>query len=373
MDPFDRYPDWRRWSGPPGFHRRPDWRHKRGFLFWRFAWIFVFFFLIFLIGMAALAYVFTSLFGGDGPTAILVWLTGCGLAVLVPIAVLAAIRSFRGFADPLARVMAAADAVAEGDLSIRVQERGPGEIRQLARSFNRMVGEIERQDRLRRDLTADVAHELRTPLHILQGNLEGLQDGIYQPTPEQVELLLDETRQLARLVEDLRTLTLAESGQLTLVKQRVDLSQLVADAVASFRGRAEEAGVSLRYGSPPAEENRSIQGDPGRLDQVLSNLLANALQHTAAGGSVEVRMAPTPEGVQVQVSDDGEGIPAEDLPFIFDRFWRGERRADRGSGLGLAIARQLIQAHGGRIWAESPVEAGFGPGRGSSFTFTLPV
>jgi signal transduction histidine kinase len=278
--------------------------------------------------------------------------------------------------------MAAADAVAEGDFSARVPEgdipeRGPGELRQLARSFNRMVSELQRQDRLRKDLIADVAHELRTPLHILQGNLEGLQDGIYQPTNEQVELLLAETRQLARLVEDLRTLSLAEAGQLPLVRGPVDVGELISDAVTSFSGQAEAAGITLGFDLGEGGQPLTVSGDPGRLDQVLSNLLANALRHTPPGGTIEVRAMTTAEGVQVQVADDGEGIPAEDLPFIFDRFWRGDRAErtgkDRGSGLGLAIARQLVQAHGGRIWAESPIRQGDGPGRGSSFTFTLPV
>jgi signal transduction histidine kinase len=370
---FDHHPDWRRWPGPPHFRGSPDWRLKRGFLFRRFARIFVLFSVIFLIGMGGLAYLFTALFGGNRETAVLVWLAGCGLALFLPLVGLAAMRSFRGFADPLARVMAAADAVAEGDFTVRVPEHGSGEIRQLARSFNRMVSEIQRQDRLRRDLTADVAHELRTPLHILQGNLEGLQDGIYQPTPEQIELLLDESRQLARLVEDLRTLTLAEAGQLPLVKERVDLNELLSDAITSFSGAAEAAGIDLRMDPQPEGALPAVLGDPGRLDQVLSNLLANALQHTPSGGTIEVRAANAAEGVQVQVSDNGEGISAEDLPFIFDRFWRGDRRPDRGSGLGLAIARQLVQAHGGRIWAESPVREGPGSGRGSSFTFTLPL
>lgn len=303
------------------------------------------------------------------------WLAGCGLALVLPLtAGLVAMRSFRGLADPLARVMAAADAVAEGDFSARVPEYGRGEMRQLARSFNRMVSELERQNQLRRDLTADVAHELRTPLHILQGNLEGLQDAVYESTDEQIELLLDETRQLARLVEDLGTLSLAEAGQLPLVREPVDVDELIDDAVTSFSGQAEAAGINLRTGSRPDRALPTVMGDPGRLDQVLSNLLVNALRHTSAGGNIEVRAVTSADGIRIQVIDDGEGIPAEDLPFIFDRFWRGDRSGpDRGSGLGLAIARQLVQAHGGQIWAESPVREGLEPGRGSSFTFTLPL
>jgi two-component system OmpR family sensor kinase/two-component system sensor histidine kinase BaeS len=334
--------------------------------------------LIFVAGIGGLAYLFTTLLGGSEETALLVWLAGCGLAFALPLlAGLVAIRSFRRFADPLAQVMAGADSVAEGDFTVRVPERGPGEFRQMAHSFNRMVTELEHQDRLRRDLIADVAHELRTPLHILQGNLEGIQDGVYQPTPEQIELLLDETRQLSRLVEDLRTLSLAEAGQLSLLFEPVNIYQLVSDAVASFRGQAEAAGIRIVNETQNVDEPIVVKGDAGRLEQVLGNLLANALAYTPPGGTIEVVTGIKPEEVEVRVTDDGEGIPAEDLPHIFDRFWHGGsgdgRRWERSSGLGLAIARQLVQAHGGRIWAESPVGEDPEPGKGSSFTFTLPV
>jgi signal transduction histidine kinase len=264
--------------------------------------------------------------------------------------------------------MAAADEVAAGDLSVRVDEGGPGEIGRLATAFNHMVAELERSDRLRRDLTADVAHELRTPLHILQGNLEAIQDGVYTPTPEQIELLLDETRQLARLVEDLRTLSLAEAGQLELVKAPVQPSELIQDALTSFSAPAEAAGVRLLAEIEPAAADATIQGDAGRLDQVLGNLIANALRHSPPGKAVTVRLGLAAAGrLRLQVCDQGEGIPPEDLPYVFDRFWRGRRDDSQssGSGLGLAIARRLVQAHGGTIHVEST------PGHGATFTIEL--
>jgi len=363
---------WRnRWQHPEEF--QPLWRTKRRFLFLRFAGIFSAAVLLFLVGMAGLAFLLTHLFGGSGQATLMVWLAGCGLALVFPIlAVALVIRSFRGFMNPLARLMAAADAVADGDLSVRVPEEGRGEFRRLALSFNRMVSELERSDRLRRNLTADVAHELRTPLHIIQGNLEGIQDGVYQPDDEQINLLLDETRQLSRLVEDLRTLSLAEAGQLPLKKEEVDLDDLLGDVATSFSGQAEAAGVDLAVDPPaPGGPPRVMQGDAGRLDQVLSNLVANALRHTPPGGRITLKAAAVPEGFRLQVCDNGSGIPPDDLPFIFDRFWHGDPARpdsrDSSSGLGLAIARQLVQAHGGRISVESQLN------QGTTFTIDLPV
>jgi two-component system OmpR family sensor kinase/two-component system sensor histidine kinase BaeS len=348
-------------------------RRKGGRLFLRFIVFFGVIILLLLGGMAALAFLFSRFFEGDGRTAVLVWLSGCSLALALPLLAAAiAMRAFRGIATPLADVMAAADTVAEGDLSARVlvPDHGPREFGKLAESFNRMAEELERADRQRRNLTADVAHELRTPLHIIQGNLEGILDGVYEPTPEHVSATLDETRALARLVEDLRTLSLAEAGQLPLMLEPVDVTELLADVVTSFSGQAEAAAIRLSIEAEEALPGITIQADVGRLDQVLTNLMANALRHTPPAGAVTLQAEPTDTGVRISVRDTGEGIPPEDLPLIFDRFWRGDRsrtRADgAGSGLGLAIARQLVQAHGGKISVQSQL------GQGTTFTIELP-
>jgi two-component system OmpR family sensor kinase/two-component system sensor histidine kinase BaeS len=250
----------------------------------------------------------------------LVWIGGCGLSLALPLlAGLLARQAFRGIATPLADVMAAADAVAEGDLSVRVPvpEYGRGEFSRLAESFNHMTEELERADQQRRNLTADVAHELRTPLHIIQGNLEGIL--VYEPTAEHITATLDEARALARLVDDLRLLSLAEAGQLPLVREPVGVTELLADVSTSFSGQAEALGIalcvepalnlsngpalSLSNGTAPSP--LTIIADVGRLDQVLSNLTANALRHTPSGGTITLRAEPVEGGVRISVRDRG--------------------------------------------------------------------
>jgi two-component system sensor histidine kinase BaeS len=377
------HPPWARHHRPPrargehdDLHSFVEWRHrskrKRGCLFLRFIWVFGFMVLLVVGGMAALAFLFTRLFGGDGQVAVLVWVGGCGLALALPLlAAGLAIWAFRSIATPLGDVMAAADAVAEGDLGVRVPVRGREEFARLAESFNRMVEELESADRQRRNLTADVAHELNTPLHIIQGNLEGILDDVYVPTEEHISATLDETRLLARLVDDLRTLSLAEAGELPLVWEPVDVTELLADVGTSFSGQAEDAGIDLHLEAVGDPTAMTITGDVGRLDQVLGNLMANALRHTPSGGTITLQADPMDGGVRIIVSDTGEGIPAEDLPAIFDRFWRGDRSRSHasgaGSGLGLAIVKQLVQSHGGRIGVESE------PGQGTTFIIELPA
>jgi two-component system OmpR family sensor kinase/two-component system sensor histidine kinase BaeS len=280
------------------------------------------------------------------------------------------------FADPLSETMRAADVLASGDLSARAPVQGSPEFRHFARAFNRMAAALEMADRQRRELLADVAHELRTPLTIVQGNLEGLRDGVYQATPEHLDLVLEETQKLGRLVEDLRLLTLAEAGQLPLDLQVLDAAQLLADVRDVFAPQAQEAGIDLGLeataGLPP------LLADPQRLGQVLGNLVANALRHTPAGGRVIlgaewVDDRGGPGQIKFWVADTGEGIPEGDLPRIFDRFWRGDparaHGAGAGSGLGLAIAKSLVEAHGGRIWAKSDGV----PGRGATVSFVVPL
>ncbi len=355
-------PPWR--DGSQGWRARdPAWRQKRRFLLGRLMVGFLFFTALILGGMALMAFLVTRFFGGGGQDIFIVWIGGCGLLFAIPVLMLAGgIRAYRRYATPLADVMAAADAVADGDLTVRVNEAGPGEFARLSRSFNRMTAELEQSDRLRRNLTADVAHELRNPLHIIQGNLEGMLDGIYEPSGEHIAATLDETRALTRLVEDLQTIAAAEAGQLTLITAPVDVRELLADLVTSFGPMAETAGITLSATTDGAADDLTVMGDVGRLDQVLTNLVTNALRHTETGGAVTLHAGPTVAGVRITVTDNGEGIPADDLPYVFERFWRGDparsHRGGAGGGLGLAIARQLIEAHGGAIEVES--EAGQG-------------
>lgn len=359
------------WASHEGTDWSPPWGRRPRFLFLRFAGVFGFMAMLVLGGMAAAAFLITQLFGGDGQTALLVWVAGLGISLAMPLlAVAMAVRAFRRITTPLANVMAAADTVAEGDLSARVPEQGSGEFRRLARSFNRMTTELERTDQQRRNLTADVAHELRTPLHVIQGNLEGILDGVYEPTVEHVNATLDETRLLARLVDDLRTLSLAESGQLPLMQEPIDVRELLEDVGTSLSGQAEAAGIDLRVEVDGSAEGIAVTADAGRMDQVLTNLIVNALRHTPRGGVIRLAAVAAPHGARITVSDTGEGISPEDVPFIFDRFWRGDRSRSHaggtGGGLGLAIARQLVRAQAGRIEVESEL------GAGTTFTVDLP-
>jgi two-component system OmpR family sensor kinase/two-component system sensor histidine kinase BaeS len=271
-------------------------------------------------------------------------------------------RTLRRGASPLRAVMDAADRVAGGDYTVHVDERGPLPLRALAHSFNAMTERLAQADRQRRDLMADVAHELRTPLTILQGRLEGLRDGVYPRDDEQLGVLVEETQVLSRLIEDLRTLALADAGALRLERESTDLVGLVRDAVRGFGPEAARHGVTLSVVATAAEAPFDL--DPVRIRQVLSNLLSNAVRHTPAGRGITVSVESGPPGVTVAVADAGEGIAPEDVPLIFDRFYKGE--ASRGSGLGLTIAKRLVAAHGGEIGAASR------PGDGTVVTFTLP-
>ena len=260
---------------------------------------------------------------------------------------------FRGlmgrFGFPLGAMVEAADRVAAGDYSTRAPEHGPRWMRTLARAFNSMTSKLEVQDRQRRDLMADIAHELRTPLAVLQGRLEGMLDGVYPRDEGQIAAVLQETQMLARLVEDLRTLAHTESGTLTLQKESTDLAILLNDTAASFAAETSERRVRLDVEA--AANLPLIDIDPVRIREVLTNLISNALRHTPENGRVSVTASAQADTIVIAVSDTGRGIPAEDLPRIFDRFYKGH--GSRGSGLGLTIARNLVVAHGGEIRAES--------------------
>jgi len=272
-------------------------------------------------------------------------------------------RAVRRMAAPIGEVMEAADRVAGGDYSTRVQVRGAGEVGRLASSFNQMAERLQANETQRRALLADVAHELRTPLSVIRGNVEGMLDGVYPADEAHLGPVLEETAVMARLLDDLQTLSTAEAGVLRLHRERVDPAALAEDAATAFRARADRAGVGLdcRSTAPVPE----VDVDPLRIGEVLANLLTNAIRHTPRGGSVQVVVSPDPGGVAFAVSDTGPGIDARDLPHVFDRFVKS---ADSGgAGLGLAIARSLVEAHGGRITAESA------PGQGTTMRFVVPA
>jgi len=253
---------------------------------------------------------------------------------------------------PLAEVTAAAKEVADGDLSARVRVEGPDDLKILSDSFNQMADALERNDRERRDMLADIAHELRTPLTVLRGKLEGILDGIYPADQEHIVPALEETYLLERLVDDLRLLTLAESRQLPFEKKELDLSDLSRHVISLFQAQAEENKIQLELEG--ADSHPQALLDPQRTEQVIGNLIGNALRYVPEGGRVWVDVRRDGDTVLVSVNDNGPGVPEDELPHLFNRFWRGDKsrtRASGGAGLGLAIARQLVEAQGGRISA----------------------
>lgn len=281
-----------------------------------------------------------------------------------------------GLVRPIGRLTTATAAVARGDLSQRVPVTTKDEIGDLATAFNAMAADLQKTGQLRRDMTADIAHELRNPLAALQGSIEAVMDGVLPPTEENLQPLLDQTQLLTRLVDDLRTLALADAGQLPLHRAHTDPAGLVRSAVAQFAAQAEAKNIVLRADIPAELPRLSL--DPQRIAQVLGNLLGNAVRHTPEGGSVVCRLTSDGAVQAVRklatftVSDTGPGIPPDALPHIFERFYRVDRsraRVEGGTGLGLAIAKQLVEAHGGHISALSDGV----PGHGTTITFTLPV
>jgi signal transduction histidine kinase len=290
-------------------------------------------------------------------------------------AVLLILGLSRRILTPVEALTAAVRRMEAGDLSQRVEVTSRDEIGDLARAFNAMADGLARLEELRRNMVTDVAHELRTPLSNIRGYLEALQDGVVEPERHIVDSLHEEAMLLNRLVDDLQELSLAEAGQLKLERQPVALADIADRAVEAVRPRAEAEGITLQVDLPG---DLLVDVDPQRIGQVLRNLLENALTHTPPGGEVGVAAraaCPEPsrrggQWVEVSVRDTGIGIPAEDLPYVFERFYRADKsrsRATGGAGLGLAIARQLVEAHGGRIWVEST------EGEGSTFAFALPT
>ena len=287
------------------------------------------------------------------------------IVVVILLAVSGTARSARRFAVPFSALIEATGKVEAGDFSARVAmpRHGMRELRWLIDAFNSMAARLETDERQRRSLLADVSHELRTPLAVLRGELEAMVDGVHPIDEAHLTAAVDQIAMLTKLVEDLRTLALAEGGALALHKEPTDLTILAREAASSFEGLAASAGVRLAVQMP--EDLPLVDLDPLRIQQVIGNLAANALRYAPRGSVVSVVGNARPGAVAISVTDAGPGIAPEMLPHIFERFAKAED--SRGSGLGLAIARQLVEAHGGSIKAERPV------GGGTTISFDLPT
>jgi two-component system, OmpR family, sensor histidine kinase BaeS len=288
--------------------------------------------------------------GAAGLAALLALVTGLGVS--------------RRITRPVARLISVTRAMASGDRSARAGElRAPGELRELAAAFDQMADTLDHEDRIRRDLIASVAHELRTPVAVLQAGHEALLDGVTEPSPEELGSLRDEVLRLARMVDDLQTMAAADAAVLQLTRERHDLAAIAGIAADSLARRFETAEVTLDRRLAPAP----VLADERWMHQVVTNLLGNALKFTPAGGTVTIRTWPDGTGAVLEVADTGVGIPADELPRIFERFWRGQAAAQTsGSGIGLAIASELAWAHGGTLTAASQ------PGEGTRLTLTVP-
>jgi signal transduction histidine kinase len=270
---------------------------------------------------------------------------------------------------PVHALTIAAQKLASGDLSHRVDVRGDDEMATLSHTFNQMADSLQQAEEARRAMTADIAHELRTPLAVQRANLEALQDGVYPLTTENLAPVIEQNYLLTRLVEDLRTLALADAGQIELERTPTDLTSLVVRMVERFQPQAGSQQITLTF-TPPAVLIPQISADPIRLEQVLTNLLSNALRYTPTGGQIELSLATIDGSVRLRVHDSGPGIPEQALPYIFERFYRVDKsraRAEGGTGLGLAIARQLARAHGGDLTATNHASGG------ALFTLILPI
>jgi two-component system, OmpR family, sensor histidine kinase BaeS len=314
---------------------------------------------VFIALLVTLAVIVGGMFSG-GPGEVRPYGT-VGIAI-VALAIFLIARAGRRFASPVADVMEAADRVAAGDYDVRVREQGPREVQRLGRAFNQMTERLGTNEERRRQLLADVTHELRTPLSVIHANLEAIIDGLYPMDEAHLRSVLEETTVMSRLLDDLQTLSTAEAGALRLHPEPVDPRQLVENAVASFSIQATEKGIRIEprvAGGLPV-----IEVDRVRIGEVLSNLLSNAIRHAPAGGEIAVAAEGRDDAIAFSVSDTGPGIPPEQLTQVFDRFSRAPDSP--GAGLGLAIAKSLVEAHAGVILAE-------GGRSGTTITFTLPA
>lgn len=274
----------------------------------------------------------------------------------------------RRLVQPINALMEAAQRIAGGALEQEVRVNSNDEIGQLAEAFNHMSRAVALANQSRRQMTADIAHDLRTPLTVIGGYIESMRDGVLSPSPERFALIYSEIERLQKMVEDLRTLSQADAGELALQFQAFPARHLLERTAVLFEHHARQQGITLKVELAPSLP--PVKMDEGRLMQVMDNLLSNALRYTPEGGTITLSARPIPEGVEYAVADTGEGIPAEELPRIFERFYRADpsRHTEAGeSGLGLAIVRAIIEAHGGRVWAESQ------EGQGTVIRFILPA
>ncbi len=297
----------------------------------------------------------------------LIWV---GIAILVA-GFAASYALSRSITVPLRKLATAVGQIEKGDFDHRVAVNSGDEVGQLAGAINRMNQALNQNNRLRQRLLADVAHELKTPLAVIQGNLEGMLEGVIELNQKQLHSLYDETLHLNRLIRDLRDLSLAEAGQLFLEKRPTDINQIIIKAVHMLAPLAEEKAILLSHSLQSIPE---IQVDAARTNQILYNLLTNALRYTGEQGRVAVSTAVARQGkqayIKIEVADNGSGISAEDLPFIFHHFYRSDQSRDRksgGSGIGLAIVKQLVELQGGTIEVTSQL------GKGSTFAVFLPI
>ncbi len=349
------WPPARRW---PRHGRRPFMR-RLGCVFLLFNLVGVAFFVAVVISLLNALGVVPP---GRFQAAWFIPVVGVLLAMLVASAI-AGVTSLRRMSMPLDDLLGASRRVADGDYSTRVAVRGSAEVRSLATAFNAMAEQLDAHDRQRRSMLADVTHELRTPLTVIQGNLEGMLDGVYPADERRLRSILEETQILSRLTDDLRTLSQAESGTLDLKREPVDLVGLIRDTIGAFRSQADAGGVRIEFAEPPTAMTSNV--DPERIRQVVSNLISNAVRYSPRGSTVRVKLSDEGAGARISVADSGPGIAPADLPHVFDRYYKS---ADsRGMGLGLSIAKYIVEAHGGQIRAESEA------GQGTTIWFTLPA
>ena len=291
-----------------------------------------------------------------------------GGLMAIGIAILLSFFLSRRILAPIKALTGAARQFGKGDFSRRVDPEVRGEVGELSRSFNSMADDLQRTERLRRNMVADIAHELRTPLSNLKGYLEAIRDGLVQPDEATIDSLSEETTTLSRLIDDLQELSIADAGELKLEIQSEDISVLIRQTVSALLPKATNKGITVNIDLPASA--LAVNIDAHRIKQVLRNLLENAVTHTDTGGRIIVSAAHKDNMIAVSVTDNGKGISSEDLPMIFERFYRVDKsrtRATGGSGLGLTIAKRIVEAHNGAIEVTSQL------GKGSTFTFSLPA